>query len=68
MLDRYGDLIQVKWKPHEVLWLEAANTLPFAERRRAYRDIAEMCRTNMDRVDDKAHRLRAGVPNQARAA
>jgi len=42
MKDRFGRSIQVGWPEHHILWIEAAMTLPRAERNVAFNDIAEM--------------------------
>jgi hypothetical protein len=42
MKDRFGHSIQVGWPPHHILWIEAAMTLPHAERIAAFQDIGEM--------------------------
>jgi hypothetical protein len=43
VIDRYGRRIAVGWSDVEMLWLEAAMSLPTrAERKEAYRDISTM--------------------------
>lgn len=42
MLDRFGHRVSVGWPAHHILWIEAAMTLPHAERIDAFNEIGEM--------------------------
>lgn len=42
MIDRFGKKIVVGFAAHEILWIEAALTLPEHERLSAFQDIAGM--------------------------
>lgn len=46
------------WSERDLIWLRAAETLPFYERMLAYRDIAQMLGIDRDKVEDRASRLR----------
>lgn len=43
------------WLPHELIWLEAALTLPLIAKMFAYRDISVMSGKSVDQVKSKAH-------------
>lgn len=49
---------RILWRPHWLLWLHAANTLPKPERLLAYRDIMLMTDLDWDLVRRKAARER----------
>ncbi len=42
MIDRWGNSVRVGWAAHEILWLEAAMSLPVLDRPAAYKDISEL--------------------------
>lgn len=46
------------WQPKHVEWINAANSLPFYERIRAYLEIAQMMGIDQDRVVAQAARQR----------
>jgi len=46
------------WLPHEVIWIEAAITLPVQSRAFAYRDISLMSRKSLQQVSNKARLIR----------
>lgn len=41
-ISRFGYEVVVAWAPHEILWVEAAITLPLEERNEAFGDICAM--------------------------
>lgn len=58
MIDRFGNKITVYWAPHELLWVEAALTLPYRQRQEAYHDIAAITTRSVDNVRAKAHQIK----------
>lgn len=55
MLDRFGNRINIAWSEVEILWLQAAVSLPTPpERFAAYRDIAGMTGRGYANVKQKA--------------
>jgi hypothetical protein len=46
------------WQSHELLWLAAAESLPFRERLMAYRDIGLMTGRTKRQIEDKTSRMR----------
>lgn len=46
------------WLPHEVLWIEAAMTLPLQARSFAYRDISLMSRKSLQQITNKVRLIR----------
>jgi hypothetical protein len=65
MLDRFGKPIRVGWAIHEILWIEAALTLPRAERLAAFEDIASMTGRTVAGVQTRAYTLAAERPAQS---
>lgn len=49
---------RIYWKPHEDIWILAANTLPLFDRYAAYRDIAAITGYDYERVLDKSRKIR----------
>ena len=50
--------MKIGWADHELIWLEAANTLPRAERYEALQDIASMSGRSFGAVYQQAYRMR----------
>ena len=46
------------WLPHEVIWIEAAMTLPLQARSFAYRDISLMSRKSLQQITNKVWLIR----------
>ena len=46
------------WQPKWLIWMAAAETLPYYERHLAYRDIALLTGLTRGQVEDKAAKLR----------
>lgn len=42
MMDRFGDPIVIGWADHQLVWLEAAFSLPRADRALALNDVADL--------------------------
>lgn len=60
MLDRYGNRVLVGWALHELIWIEAALSLPSrALRAAAYEDIADLSGRGVLAVRDKANHMAA---------
>lgn len=59
MIDRFGNALRVGWLEHEILWLEAAISLPFFQRQEAYREIAELTGRPETAVRYRAGQLKA---------
>lgn len=57
MKDRYGFPVLVGWHDFEILWVEAALTLPKIERSAAYRDIASMSGRTFQAIQCKAQMI-----------
>ena len=57
MIDRHGKTVYVSWQAHELIWLQAALSLPRHDRPAAYRDIAYMSGRAVSSVQRKALRL-----------
>lgn len=68
MIDRFGNTIQLGWWPHELLWIEAALTLPISERREALDDIATMSNRSLGSVTHKFYDLHHQRKKQAAQA
>lgn len=67
-VDRFGNMIQIGWWPHEVLWCEAALTLPKPDRTAALIDIAEMSGRSLGSVKHKVWDIHARQKNLAAQA
>jgi len=72
MLDRFGRVIRIGWSEHELLWVEAANTLERPLLYAALRDIADMTGRSYAAVLAKAKYMRyaakeAGLQKQRKA-
>lgn len=59
MIDHWGNSIRVGWAAHELVWVEAALSLPTQDRREAYKDIASMSGRSYDAIRRMAVQLRA---------
>lgn len=57
MIDRYGNNVVVAWAPHEILWVEAAMTLPLEERNEAFGDICAMSGRSFGSVRAQAYHI-----------
>jgi hypothetical protein len=67
MIDRWGRRINVGWADYEVLWVEAAVTLPTRiERYAAYEDISAMTGRSFAAVFRYAARLEDEARNRTR--
>ena len=68
MFDRFGDPIRVGWAEHELLWIDAAMTLPRGERFRAFEDIASLTGRTVANIQSYAYRRRAAflAPSEPR--
>ena len=58
MIDRFGKRILVGYSETELVWLEAANSLPPYERFQALYDIADMSGRSIVNIREKACKLR----------
>ena len=58
MKDRFGRTIYMGWAEHELLWIEAALTLPRDERTAAFMDISEITGRTMMAIRFQAKRIR----------
>ena len=67
MIDRFGNEVLVAWADHEVIWIEAALTLPIHKRKDAFRDIAYMCARTFQSVERKAYAIRRAQIERHRA-
>lgn len=67
MLLPSGRSVRVGWAPHEILYLEAVNTLAGKEREAAIRDIAGLVGRPYWSVWSKARDLRKTERDEARA-
>jgi hypothetical protein len=55
MIDHEGSEVVVGWADHEIVWLEAALTLPKNERAAAFQDIAELTGRTFCAVRSKSY-------------
>ena len=69
MKDRFGDPIRVGWPDFQLVWLQAALTLPRGERFEAFADIASMTGRTVAAVSSRAYALQAARlrPSEPRA-
>ena len=68
MKDRFGRTIYMGWAEHELLWIEAALTLPRDERTAAFKDIGEITGRTIQAIRFQARRIRARDRRHAAAA
>jgi hypothetical protein len=54
---RWGKRIFAGWWDHEILMIEAANTLPACEYKSALRDIADITARGIRAVEQKGYRM-----------
>ncbi len=69
MLDRFGKPIYVGWSSHEMLWLDAALSLPYHQQIPAFRDMAAMSGRSFRAIQTKAQTItvtRAEAEHRAR--
>lgn len=59
MIDRWGNPIRVAWAAHELLWIEAALSLPMIERTEAFKDIAGLSGRDLEQVRRMAVTIRS---------
>jgi hypothetical protein len=67
VIDRHGKRVYVGWAEHEVLWLEAALTLPRDQQYAAFHDIAEMRGSTFATVARQAGHIAGVAHAKARA-
>lgn len=68
MKDRFGKPVLVAWAAHEILWLEAALSLPKAERIAAYVDISSMTGRSIGAISGMASKIRYEKASAARGS
>lgn len=68
MIDRFGKTIIIGWSEHEVLWLEAALSLPAHQQIPAFRDLSSMTGRSVAAIQHKASWLveKAAIADQGR--
>jgi hypothetical protein len=68
MIDRHGRPICIGYARHELIWIEAALSLPRIERRAALQDIADMTGRGYENIRAMAARMDNALEEQARNA
>ena len=57
-VDRFGQRVDIAYAAHEILWIEAANTLDPHERACCFGQIASLTGRSIANIRDKANSLR----------